>query len=82
MATRGDSLARRLDFGEVGEYVAPVHTGGRAGLRLAERGGLLRGPGKYQVLERRRRAAQIAARHALDLFDQAADQIGRTPERT
>ena len=33
--------------------------------------GVLRGPGKYKVLERRRRHAQIAARRALDLIDVA-----------
>jgi hypothetical protein len=31
--------------------------------------GLLRGPDKYTVLDQRRRAAQIKARHAMDLID-------------
>jgi hypothetical protein len=30
---------------------------------------LLRGADKYKVLDRRRRAAQIQARHAMDLID-------------
>jgi hypothetical protein len=63
------TLARTLDFGEPGTPVTPVYTGSRTGLRLALPGGVLRGPGKYQVLERRRRRAQIAARRVLDLLD-------------
>jgi hypothetical protein len=56
------SLARKLDFGD-----AP----GIPGVRPGSRGrlALLRGPDKYKVLERRRRAAQIKARHTLDLLD-------------
>ena len=65
------SLARTLDFGEITTTGVPVQTTGRAGLRLAQPGGLLRGPGKYKVLERRRRHAQIAARRVLDLIDAA-----------
>ena len=42
---------------------------GRTGLRLASPVGLLRGPDKYKVLDQRRRAAQIRARHAMDLID-------------
>jgi hypothetical protein len=68
MARRDDSLARALDFGEPNSP-APRLTGGAAGLRLAEPGAVLRGPGKYQVLERRRRRAQIAARRTLDALD-------------
>jgi len=55
------SLARKLAFGETTCRV----TQPRSVRRLA----LLRGPDKYKVLERRRRAAQIRARHLLDLID-------------
>ena len=62
------SLARKLEFGETTcEIVRP-----RSVRRLA----LLRGPDKYKVLDRRRRAAQIKARHLLDLID-AIDQRER-----
>ena len=56
------TLARKLDF-----------TGGSgpAGLRLAPRAERLAGPDKYRVLERRRRRAQMAARHLLDLVEDA-----------
>jgi len=57
------SLARKLEFGEARTAV-PV-----AQRRSLRRLGLLRGPDKYKVLERRRRAAQIRARHLLDLID-------------
>jgi len=53
------SLARALDFGEMA-------SSSRSNRR---RLGLLRGPDKYKVLERRRRTAQIKARHALDLIE-------------
>jgi hypothetical protein len=69
MARVDGSLARALDFGETTTTAAPVYSGGRAGLRLAAPGGILRGPGKYKVLESRRRQAQISARRALDLID-------------
>jgi hypothetical protein len=63
------SLARTLDFGDL-TSVASGSGAGRTGLRLALRGGgLLRGPDKYKMLERRRRHAQIKARRALDLLD-------------
>ena len=62
------SLARTLDFGETTTTAVPVR-GGRAGLRLALSGGVLRGPGKYKVLERRRRQAQMRARRVLDLIE-------------
>ena len=68
MARFEGSLARRLDFGDT-SLDAPIHPGARAGLRLASPGGLLRGPDKYKVLERRRRHAQIKARHALSLIE-------------
>jgi hypothetical protein len=64
------TLARSLDFGD-------STPGRRSERRLANvrqgtsvrRLALLGGPGKYAVLYRRRRAAQIQARHALDLID-------------
>jgi hypothetical protein len=62
------SLARRLDFGDV----RPDPT--RATLRLARRSRLA-GPGKYRVLDARRRHAQIRARRLLDLLD--AQENGR-----
>jgi hypothetical protein len=68
MARFEGSLARPLDFGDT-TVNAPIHSGARAGLRLAAPGGLLRGPDKYKVLEKRRRQAQIKARHALNLID-------------
>jgi hypothetical protein len=56
------SLARALEFREIKDVrVAP-----RVSFR---RLGLLRGPEKYKVLERRRRAAQINARHVLDSLE-------------
>jgi hypothetical protein len=57
------SLARTLEFGEMAT-AAPV-----AQHRSLRRLGLLRGPDKYKVLERRRRAAQIKARHIVDLIE-------------
>jgi hypothetical protein len=60
------SLALKLDFGESATRVTGTAPQGRAGLRLASAapGG---GPDKYRALERRRRTAQIRARHLLDL---------------
>lgn len=63
------SLARQLDFGEM-EQMAPAHGLPNRGLRLAVPSGVLRGPDKYQVLEHRRRQAQIRARRLLDLLEQ------------
>jgi hypothetical protein len=57
------SLARKLEFGETTTEVRIPRPGSLR--RLA----VLRGPDKYKVLERRRRAAQIKARHLLDLID-------------
>ena len=57
------ALARELDFWPTTSEVRLVRP------RSVRRLGLLRGPDKYNVLERRRRAAQIKARHALDLVD-------------
>ena len=59
------SLARRLDFNDSGAVTAE----NRSPVRLRLGLGLLRGGDKYQALEKRRRAAQIQARHALDLID-------------
>lgn len=67
MARFEGSLARTLDFGDTA--TAAVHSGARAGLRLASPDGLLRGTDKYKLLEKRRRQAQIRARHALNLID-------------
>ena len=69
------SLASTLDFGEMTTSHRPIR--GLTSLRTApehqgrsrRRLGLLRGPDKYKVLDRRRRAAQIRARHAMDLID-------------
>ena len=57
------ALARTLEFGDTTTEVRTARPGSLR--RLA----LLRGPDKYKVLERRRRAAQIKARHVLDLID-------------
>jgi hypothetical protein len=67
MARFDGSLARTLDFEE--NTAAPIQSQARAGLRLASPDGVLRGPDKYKVLDKRRRQAQIKARHALNLFD-------------
>ncbi len=72
MARFDGSLARTLDFGD---RATDLSGRGAASLRLAAAGRsggtgrLLRGPDKYKVLDRRRRAAQIRARHALDLIE-------------
>ena len=62
------SLARTLDFGEMPAPAAPVY-GGRTGLRLAQPGGILRGPDKYEILAHRRRQAQIRARRLLEVME-------------
>jgi hypothetical protein len=73
------SLARTLDFGEApgagSKIRSPIR--GLASLRpgtdvrvlSSRRMGLVTGPDKFKALERRRRAAQIKARHAIDLID-------------
>jgi hypothetical protein len=66
------SLARKLDF-EDGEG-ALYRAESRGGLRLS-RPSRLAGPGKYKVLDARRRQAQIRARRLLDLLD--AQESGR-----
>ena len=76
MARFDGSLARTLDFGETATTGVPAAPVGRIGLRLTLRG-VVQGPHKYKVLERRRRRAQIAARRAVDLIDAA--ERGETP---
>ncbi len=75
------SLARTLDFGEATAASSAMDARGRMRTRprmSSVRGaavvlpgslGLLRGTDKYKVLDRRRRAAQIQARHAMDLIE-------------
>ena len=69
MAQVEGSLARKLDFGDgkPGRSV-PAPSGRPLTLRLAP-ARHVRGPQKYQVLEARRRHAQIKARRLLDLMD-------------
>jgi hypothetical protein len=70
MSRFDSSLARTLDFWERTTSQRPIR--GQTSLRTAparRRLGLLRGPDKYKVLDQRRRAAQIRARHAMDLID-------------
>lgn len=56
------SLARSLDFGNIPADAPQKRRAPASTTRL-----WLQGPDKYKVLEKRRRAAQIKARHALDL---------------
>ena len=74
--TRVDgSLARSLDFSEgPASCGGPVVPGGQSRLRLTRARHALSGlrssgPATYRALEVRRRRAQIAARHLLDLMD-------------
>jgi hypothetical protein len=60
------SLARKLEFD--GESPDTRRGQARAALRLA-RTSRLAGPAKYEVLDVRRRHAQIRARRLLDLLD-------------
>jgi hypothetical protein len=66
------TLALKLDFGGVPATV--TSTAARAAWRpqpaAAPRLVRLEGAGKYRVLERRRRAAQIRARHLLQLMEE------------
>jgi hypothetical protein len=62
------ALARKLDFGELPTAVTSTGGSGRAALKLAPRPGRLTGD-KYEQLERRRRTAQINARHLLDRME-------------
>jgi hypothetical protein len=61
MAGKSAGVTRKLDFGYSPTTVTGT-TAWRAGLQLAPAAG----PGKYRALARRRRLAQIRARHALD----------------
>jgi hypothetical protein len=63
------SLARSLDFDSTPSNIPVPRTVSRTFARAGQRFGLLQGPDKYKVFEKRRRAAQIKARHALDLVD-------------
>ena len=63
------ALARAFDFGEVSGR-AEAASRPRPSLRLAS-ARRLSGPGKYKVLEARRRRAQRQARRLLDLLDAA-----------
>ena len=90
MAAFVGSLARTLDFGEAATSGGPVHSrrplrrlaslrpGTDVRVLFSRRLGLLPGPDKYTVLDRRRRSAQIKARHAMDLID----VMERTSERS
>jgi hypothetical protein len=74
MKRMGSMGALRLDFGEVTAAGSLPH-GYRHGLRLATPSGALRGPfdraqggpERYQILDVRRRRAQIRARRVLGL---------------
>jgi hypothetical protein len=73
MAGVDGSLAKSLDFGEVsprngGNPLGAAESAPRPMLRLTS-ARRLSGPGKYRVLEARRRHAQIRARRLLDLLD-------------
>jgi hypothetical protein len=70
MTRFGGSTALRLDFGGV-TTTGTVAGRGRAGLRLANAGRVLKGPDKYRILEHRRRQAQIKARHLLNIMEEA-----------
>jgi hypothetical protein len=63
------TLARKLDFGELPTAVTSTGGNGGAALRLAARPGRLTGADKYEQMERRRRTAQINARHLLDRME-------------
>lgn len=65
------ALARTLDLLETTTTVSASVYRRPHGLRLPVHGTPLQGPGKYNVLEHRRRQAQIQARRLLDLFDMA-----------
>ena len=73
MARFDGALAHQLDFEDFTMTAYSTAQPGRLAaarpdLRLAAAGPRLRGPHKYEVLEHRRRQAQIAARRALGLF--------------
>ena len=60
------TLAKQLDFDYLTRFGPLV---GRLAVGHMGPARLLRGPGKYKVLELRRRRAQINARRLLDLID-------------
>jgi len=67
--TRVDgSLARKLDFTGRGANTDAAAASGRCSMRLAQVP-RMSGANKYRMLDVRRRRAQIAARHLLDLID-------------
>jgi hypothetical protein len=76
MARFDGALAYRLDFEDFTTTTCSTYSAAKPGrlavarpdLRLAAVTHRLRGPDKYQVLEHRRRQAQIAARRALGLI--------------
>ncbi len=76
MVPTDGALARTLDYNEIAANEGTSVTSGAPTLRLA-RVGRLTGPGKYKVLEARRRHAQINARRLLDLFDAQEREEGR-----
>jgi hypothetical protein len=75
------SLARTLDFGENAAAGGPepsrspirglasLRSGAKVRVLSPRRLGLASTADKYTILDRRRRAAQIKARHAMDLID-------------
>lgn len=77
--TRVDgSLARKLDFGEIAANGRTTAVSGRRPMLRLASAMRLTGPGKYQVLEARRRHAQITARRLLDLMDAQEHQPRRS----
>ena len=72
MTRKDGSLARRLDFDDMTEPEGQRSGPMRSSLRLA-RPSRLAGPGKYKVLDARRRHAQIRARRLLDLLERSGD---------
>ena len=73
------SLARRLDFDDrtIAHPLSRKRAANPSPARLRLGLGLLRGADKYEALEKRRRAAQIDARHALDLIDLTEQSVKR-----
>lgn len=71
------ALPLQLNFGALATRVTSTGGRGPAGLRLAPARGRLAGPGKYGVLEHRRRQAQIRARHLLEILGSEPQPSGR-----
>jgi hypothetical protein len=78
MARTDAALARNLDYEEVAANEATSMVSGGPTLRLAP-ATRLTGPGKYKVLEARRRHAQMTARRLLDLLEAQERTDGRAP---